>query len=223
MFRNVTDLTFDAYVRDLMLKFGASPQAYTAMWAKPSSESSMRCTEKNFPNPNKKPLLQLCEDIMKAQLHPGAAMELLHSDFVQHVSAQITWDSIPTTAIRHKNETDTERVISLKNWLEYLFLNVATEVFFGAAITKVEPNLLENFASFDNDAWKFTYQMPAFVAKKVYKAKARLQLAFTKYAELPMEERSDASWLVKTLEAEMRAAGMENKDIGAYFLMLFWP
>lgn len=224
VFRNIADLTFDAYVRDLLLRVGISQTGFNAMWAKPSQDFvKARAAEKGFPNPNAKSLMHSSEDILKMQLHPGAELEVLEASLVGLIQEQIAWNEIPDSAVLNRNAQNSECVVSLKEWTKLCMLKAATKAFFGEALLKLDRTILQTFATFDDDSWKFTYKLPQFFAKDVHRANAKLQRAFTQYAELPLEEKSDACWLIKTLEAEMRAVGTPDSDIGAYFLLVFWP
>ncbi|KAF2478396.1 cytochrome P450 [Lindgomyces ingoldianus] len=224
VFRNIADLTFDAYVRDMMLRLGASQAGFQVMWTKPSPEFvEARAAQNGFPNPNFKPLIHACEDMFKVQLHPGPEMEVLRSRLIANILERLSWDGAPDAAILDQMGKGNVRTVSLSHWIKHSMLEAATKSFFGEAIFRVEPALLETFSSFDSNSWKFTYHLPRLFANQVYLDKEKLTSAFIRYAEMPLHERSDACWMVRTLETEMRAVGTGDKDIGAYFLMLFWP
>ena len=46
--------------------------------------------------------------------------------------------------------------------------------------------------------------------------------ALREYFMLPKEERKGEAWLVRNLEAEMRNVGIEEPDIAAFVMMIYW-
>ncbi|KAF2849144.1 cytochrome P450 [Plenodomus tracheiphilus IPT5] len=223
IFRNTSQITFDAYVEDMQLRFGASPGAVKAIWAKPQ-EFFLRDRLQNggFPNPHGKALAHVSEAIFKAQLYPGEKLNALSTNFLKIIIERADWKSISESVILERNRDDTERLVSLHRWTRDVLLYAATRAFFGEALFKLDPNVLDYFATFDEDSWQFTYQVPERFARKTYQAKAITQHVFDRYFDLPARERSDANWMILTLESEMRAIGIESRDISAYLLMIYW-
>lgn len=207
----------------MQLRFGASPAAVESMWLAPTEDFlEERKRKGGFPNPHAKPLGNMSELMFKSQLHPGNEMDKLTDTFLGIIHERMAWENIPDTMIMKRNNKDTERVVSLQRLVRYVLLYAATKAFFGEAIFKIDPKILDYFAAFDEDSWQFTYQVPAIFARKMFQAKTRAQQVFDRYFELPRNERSDASWLVTTLEDEMLAVGTKSKDISAYLMMLYW-
>ncbi|PSN72882.1 cytochrome P450 [Corynespora cassiicola Philippines] len=193
------------------------------MWTKPTQEYiRYRIKNQGFPNPHGKVLTHVSEAIFKAQLHPGARMENLSANLLRIIHQTAAWESIPDSVVQERNPKDTERVISLKNWTRYVLLYAVTSCFFGEVIFRVDPRILEYFMDFDEDSWQFTYQISRVFTQKMFRAKTRIQNVFNDYLDLSVTIRSDASWMVLTLESEMRAAGIGSKDISAYLMMLYW-
>ncbi|KAH9872385.1 hypothetical protein IAQ61_005220 [Plenodomus lingam] len=223
IFRNTTQLTFDAYVEDMQLRFGASPAAVKAIWAKPQDYFLQdRLKNGGFPNPHGKALAHVSEAIFKAQLYPGDKLNALSTKFLNTIMERANWESTSSSVILERNHNDTERLVSLHRWTRDVLLYAATRAFFGEALFKLDPNVLDHFAEFDEDSWQFTYQVPERFARKTYRAKATTQNVFDRYFDLPASERSDANWMILTLESEMRAIGIESRDISAYLLMIYW-
>ncbi|KAF1995244.1 cytochrome P450 [Amniculicola lignicola CBS 123094] len=222
-FQNPKDLTFDAYIEDMQLRFGGSQPAVKAIWTVPSPEDlEKRKNEGGYPNPHGRHLVHLSETIFKAQLHPGARLNKLSITFLGIIHDRMNWGSTPDSLIRGRNQTDTERIVSLKGLIQHALLYAATMSFFGQAIFRVDPKIMDYFAAFDEDSWQFTYQVPEFFSRKMIIAKRRAQRVFDEYFNLPQSERADSCWMVQTLEKEMLAAGTKSKDISAYLMMFYW-
>jgi hypothetical protein len=207
----------------MQLRFGASAEGVKASWQRPSQEFlEDRARNGGFPNPHGKPVVQVSQTIYNAQLHPGGHLEPLSKSILSLIHEKFDWRSTPDTLIVERNEKDTERVMSLHRWIQYALFYAVTKSFFGEAIFKIDPNILEYFAVFDQDSWQFTYQVPAMFARKMINAKNVAQKVFDKYIQLPASDRSDACWMIHAMESEMRAVGNTSKDISAYLMMFYW-
>ncbi len=97
-----------------------------------------------------------------------------------------------------------------------------TRAIFGERLLEIEPNLLEYFVRFDDNSWQLTYKLPHAFAKEMHSGKDKIIATFQQYFALPKKDRADATWIVHTLEREMRHLGLEEKDISSLFVMPFW-
>jgi hypothetical protein len=223
IFKHAKQLIFEPYVRDLHVQFGTSPAGLNVLWTKPTQEVvNARSESGGFPNPHAKNVHHVLESVIKAQLNPGAALEKLSVSFLGTIYDRMNWDTIPENLILEKLDSDSECVVSLQGFIRYVMLYSATKAFFGDTIFKIDPNILEYFADFDEDSWKFSYKVPPMFARKMLDAKAKTQNVLKQYFELPLAERDDASWMIKTMEAEMRAGGMGSTDIALVLMMIYW-
>lgn len=60
------------------------------------------------------------------------------------------------------------------------------------------------------------------MAKEVYVAKDKILATFEAYFAIPRDQRAGETWLVRTLETEMRKIEVPDHDITALFAMPFW-
>ena len=132
----------------------------------------------------------------------------------------LRWSAIPEF-IGGRDEGG-EKVISLSLWVQHTLMESTTRALFGETLQKVEPNVVQALARYDEDSWKFTYQIPAAFSRSMLSAKAVVQDAIFQYFELPLSERADACWMVTSMEAEMRALGATSKDVSASMMLLYW-
>ncbi|KAI4198740.1 MAG: hypothetical protein LQ348_001988 [Seirophora lacunosa] len=172
------------------------------------------------PKSAKKSLLRLCETLYHQALHPGAKLETLQENFLGNIYKSLTWESMTSTVILSSDSTH-YRTVSLLNWTREVLLDGATKAFFGNRLIEPEPNLYENFAYFDDNSWKFTYKVPRLWSSDIYAAKKTAQDAMEAYFNLPKEQRPGATWLIQSLEAEMRARSIGESDIAAILMMTF--
>lgn len=218
VFKNIEQLTFDDYIEDMMLHFGASKAAVHTMFAAP--EKADQTPTGLQPNPLHKSLIHLSESFYRQQLHPGKKLDILQDTFLGNIHNSLGWDSLPAKAIMSSRAED--RTGSLLAWTREVLLDGATRAFFGDRLVELEPKLFESFFYFDDNSWKLTYRIPRPWSNDMYAAKQTAQDAMEAYFKLPKEQRPGATWLVQTLETEMKARGIGESDIAALLMMIFW-
>jgi hypothetical protein len=217
LYRRTDTLTFDAYITDTMSNMGATPEATRRMWQSPQSSSRSL-----FANPKNEPLAHLSFSIFQHQLHPGKPMDQLETVLLERIDNLISWQGLNQAAGAVLARGGAAWTVSLLQWTTSVMLRSATDAFFGAALLKIDPNMLEDYAYFDKHSWKLIYKIPPPWSSGMRRARDRVRSTFTSYFSLPVEERSDACWMVKALEAEMRACGIGPTDIGAYLMSIYW-
>ena len=67
-----------------------------------------------------------------------------------------------------------------------------------------------------------TYRYPPFLARKMYAGKDSNTATFTRYFQLPSDDRADACYYVRSLEARQREAGMKDRDIAISAQLFYW-
>lgn len=92
---------------------------------------------------------------------------------------------------------------------------------FGDAIFEVAPNVLDDFWTFNLEAWKMHSKYPRFAAPRLFEAKDRSVKAFADYLSLPRDQRPGTCWLVEQLEMDMEELGItEMPQCGAMLFSL---
>ncbi|PSN59697.1 cytochrome P450 [Corynespora cassiicola Philippines] len=216
LYRRTNELTFDSYITDTMSNMGASLDATRRMWQTPQSNAKTQ-----FTNPKNEPLAHLSLSIFQHQLHPGKLMEEIEVVLLDCVNNTLSWEELQRTAKAIVTPGEPS-IVSLLEWTASVMLKSATKAFFGEALLKIDPNMLEEYSYFDKHSWKLIYKIPPPWSNGMLKARDKVNNAFTRYFELPVEERSDACWMVKALEVEMKACGIGPRDIGAYLMSIYW-
>jgi len=218
VYRRTEDLTFDAYITDTMTNMGASPDATRRMWEIPQQNSKTA----RFANPKNEPLAHLSLTIFQHGLHPGKPMEELETVLLDRINRMMSWDELQRTSKAIVVLGEKTSKVSLLEWTTSVMLKSATGVFFGKALLKIDPNMLDEYSYFDKHSWKLIYKIPPPWSTGMRKARDSVRETFSQYFSLPIEERSDACWMVRTLEGEMRACGIGSTDIGAYLMSIYW-
>ena len=218
--RNTKELTFHEAMQNLMFQFGATSSGVRAMWNLPSTH--LGPSHDLQPSSRGKPLAHLAEDWLKIQLQSTSHLRVIQAVFLGFIHQNSTWRNLPGEAILSANLNPSQRKISLLKWIRQTIIEGATIAFFGPALLEIDATFVETFTKFDDTIWKLIYRIPKPWSNDTLAARRRLQQSMISYLRLPRQQRTGESWLVKTLETEMRARDIEVEDIATYLLMLNW-
>lgn len=219
IYRNTEELTIDTHIRQTLISLGASPFAVDK-WipqrpSKIHSNHAMECSEASLSE-----FTHLGSRICQQQLLPGKELDDLQKVFMSNIHEYLHWRSIPPK-ITFVSSTQT-KTISLLGWCREVLLESSTRAFFGVQLTEVNPGLFDSFYNFDSCSWKLHYGYPRFLSAELYAARDTIIEALTAYYRLPKAKRRDAAFVVNRLEDEMRLLDIEDKDIAAMTMPLFW-
>ncbi|KAI3401886.1 hypothetical protein diail_6445 [Diaporthe ilicicola] len=145
-------------------------------------------------------------DDFKFQMHPGDRLKSVEGRFLGNIDRLMNWESISGASLLRS--TEHSKTVSMWNWCWIVLSEAATQAFFGDAIFQVAPNVLDEFWTFNLEAWKMHSKYPRFAAPAAFKAKDRSVKAFSDYLSLPKEQRSGACWLVEQLELGIEEMGI---------------
>ncbi|KAH8654972.1 cytochrome P450 [Tricladium varicosporioides] len=222
MSSNTHELVFDAYVKDMMASMGATPDGITKMWEPRPPYTKVDDHDHRYSNPRGKPLGQISEEIFRKQLHPGIYLTHLQTKFLTSIHRALTWERLSAPGKTVLSSSFGEHTVSLLQWTQATLLKGATDAFFGTALLRDNPNLLDNFSEFDERSWQLSYKIPKPFSNEMQVAKQSSLDALTTYFKLPASERPGACWLVQTMEIEMRAAEISEYDMAANLMMAYW-
>ena len=162
-----------------------------------------------------KALIHAGEDFYRTQLLPGPRFESFWPDTLSRLDPVLTPDRYLKGAARSQR-------LSLLDLCKDVLLGPVLAAFFGNALLEHHPDIINTFLAFDDVGWKINYKIPQPFSKDTHLAKDSLIAAVVDYLKLAKDKRSDACWLVQTLEAEMRQAGMPDRDIAALEVSVIW-
>lgn len=206
-YKNADTLTFDGFIKDLYTSFGMSKEGIQKMWQSPSSELP-KATSREY---------HLGQGIHREQLHHGDHLEDLTEVFSKEIERSVAWENIPGTSPAQMN-----KVLPLQDWCAMVLGNATIQAFFGDALLKLEPRLLEYFYAFDSESWKLIFKLPPIFASRMHAAKGKSKDAYLRYVKLPMDKRPGICYYLRTIEAKQREAGMNDRDIAIATQMFFW-
>ena len=210
IYENTKTLTFDEYVRDVMKSIGISDDGIEKLWKPPSGIGNDRLH---------KALAHAGEDYYREQLLPDPQLDILWEQDLSDIASSIHWDHLPGARY---NRAETSRSLSLLDWTIDVLLKSVVQGFLGDRLLQMDLQLLQNFAAFDKESWKLTCKLPRGVAKDMYEAKDKMVRLVKAYLQLPQNQRSEATWLIKKLEVEAGKANIDVQDLAAMITSLAW-
>lgn len=217
-YRNVTTLSWEAYLTDLLIAFGLDSSALIKVWRKPAVKA-LGSNERSV-NPLHKSLILLTEDLYKQQLLPGARLDVLGARFISLIDEDLRWQRLRGKYVLSSN--DERKHVSLFKFCEEFLVKAITRTMFDDLIYILEPNLTEHLLNFNDDVWMLIFHYPQFAAKRLYRAQRKILDALERYMRYPKESRAGESWLIETVMAQQMAAGVDEPNRAKMLLMIYW-
>lgn len=178
--------------------------------------------KKGFPNPQGEPLGVLTQTMHIHQLNPGQAnLAQIQERARVWIDGRIRFDHMIKACSYAASKSATHIELPLYRWVSDFFINLGQHVYFGETIEKNNPETSKEFYIFDELVWKLLYQYPSMLSQDMAVGRAGVVNALCRYLETPKDERSDAAWLIRSLEDEMRAIGVEQRDMAIVFFHLY--
>ena len=211
-YKNLTTLSFDDNVQEVMKNFGLSADGSEKMWRRDYNGI--------YPNPTKKSFAVLNYELNKTQLHPGSKLDNLTDKFMEYIEGFLKWESFPQRSLLQT--TSNWKRISLMALCQDILVDAGSRAIFGATLNNIQSDLAQYFLKFDENSWQLLYQVPPAFAKDMYAGKQKVINTLITYLGKPQEQRDDAAWIVKTMEMEMRQLDMRLEDMAVIFFVLYW-
>lgn len=204
VYRDTQKLDFDAFIKDVMTDFGCTKETLEKMFD---------------PTGKPKHWMDKTHDDFKLQMHPGDRLKRFETQFLGNIDRMMDFESISSRYVLAS--TRNSKTVSLWHWSWTVLSAAATQAVFGDAIFEVAPNGLDDFWTFNLEAWKIHSKYPRFAAPKAFSAMERGIRAFIDYLRLPRQQRPGACWLVEQLETGMEELGIsEPTQCGAMLFSL---
>lgn len=199
----------------MMRTSGSSEHVVVKMYEPADPEKAI------FPNPRNKPLAKLARDLHHHQLLPGKELDSLRGTFIEYFDKQLNLKHMQSHSYV-KSFTDNEVVLPLYLWSSDVMICGGQEAYFGPHLGKLEPNLTWDFLKFDDLTWQVLYQYPPFLARTMFRAKAKVIDGLERYFSLPEEERGGSSWFTPNMETEMRNLGFDTRQVAIMMMTIYW-
>ncbi|KAI1748748.1 putative cytochrome p450 [Xylaria castorea] len=205
VFKNTETLSFERFVQGLMRINGNNEHAIKAMYTPLSREKP------GFPNPQGESLGVLAQKMHIRQLNPGNK-ELIHlqQKVRNWIDSHLKLHIMSRFGNHPVKQGPTYIEVPLYQWTSELFVCLGQDVYFGEALKKINPGVPQAFMVFDELIWKMLYQYPRFLSRDMATGRTEVINALCRYLRTPIEERSDAAWLISAMETEMKEIGLET-------------
>ena len=200
-----------------MSEFGTSSSAIDKIFHVP---------DHGFPNPKGYKPLNVSQKAHQFQVQQtqGQELQALGDYIICFFQDKLKLENVPTTSLNTPTFKwpSISRATSLKAWTTELFIDAGQQAYFGDALAAIDPGLPQALIELDDLSWQVFYQYPRWLRPKVNRLSARIRRSLETYFELPLELRPAQAWFTQALEREYRDAGLDNKDIAAQMLFLYW-
>lgn len=195
-----------------MQQFGTSTAATDKILSPHSSEKSQA----------QKSVSQLAHDLQVKQTS-GDELKRLCEHIISFFQSNILLQGLrehitPTFYV----EDEGQQFISLKNWTSEVFINAGQNAYFGEELLKLDPELPQILMRMDELSWQAFYGYPWFLRRELNRMSQRVRQTLERYFQINPRERHAQAWFTRSLESHYRNIGLDDKDIAAQMLFLYW-
>ncbi|KAL8716831.1 MAG: hypothetical protein Q9225_005872 [Loekoesia sp. 1 TL-2023] len=204
-------------LNDLLVCFGVSGTVIPKLWQKPCDNKA----QNGYPKAaaaagrNLSPVHSTL-DLYKRQLLPGPKLDVLSKTLLGNIDDCLCWERLEALYVI------TENSISLKDFCAEFLVDVITRTLFGDRIYELEPELVEHFLDFNDDAWMLVFQVPQSAASKLSKARSKILKCFAAYTAASDDFKYGRAWLIENVMDEQKALDISDQDRAALLLMIYW-
>ncbi|WQF87990.1 Putative cytochrome P450 [Colletotrichum destructivum] len=200
--KETKSLTFDPIIRLILGEFGMAKESLDALF-----EPRQKYNNRNW--------MDRQHDIFRSQMHPTSDKgEALSTRILRNIDQSMQSSLLNDARLLPLVRTG-EKAVSLWKLCSHVLVDASTRAFWGDSLVHIAPDFVDNYLAFDAAYWKRDKSK-----KDANSCRQKNLIALEKWLRSPKAERSDASWLVKSLEQDYHAMGItDNAQIAAqYFL-----
>ncbi|KAI1807097.1 putative cytochrome p450 [Daldinia bambusicola] len=219
VYKSDDTLSFEMFVQDLFRSNGYSEHALGVTYAKLPKDKA------GFPNPQGVSFGSFVKQMHMHQLYPGANLQVLEDNFRNWFDQRLSLPELKRTCSRYSTVgTDGSVEMLLGQWCSDISIRSGEAAYFGDVLSRINPNLADDFLAFDDLGWQVLYQYPSFLSREMNAARTKVQRTFKEYLEVPQGQRiaGGAIWLINAMEDEARALGVGNEDIAVLLFNIYW-
>lgn len=218
VYRNSKTLTFEIFAQEILADLGCSPSAINSVYGIGHGGSEGFVKELGAKTPAKK-----TREMHHHQLFPGAGNLIndIGAVFISYFDKTMELQWLKKQFYASKPGKDAVTV-SLWDLNSDLFTNAAQEAYFGKKLRSINPDMAWTMLEYDDLAWQLMFKYPPFMSRKMHAAKDQSFDSLEQYFASPIEEREDTVWWTKAFEAEMRGAGLGNRDLAIMAMTIYW-
>lgn len=215
VFRQNETVSFEDFVQGLMRTNGNDEKIIKSVY------TALPTDKAGFPNPRGESLGVLAQRMHAHQLHPGENLVVLQKEVQKWLACHVNLEDIracPSATSHSVNSVD----VPLYQWCSEYFIQLGQDVYFGEMLAKIDPTLPSTFLVFDELIWKMLYQYPKTLSADMSNSRSRVIASLNKYFQVPQSKRTGgAAWLINAMEDEMRAIGVNGKNLAVVIFHLY--
>ncbi|KAI1479305.1 putative cytochrome p450 [Daldinia eschscholtzii] len=219
VYKSDDTLSFEMFVQDLFRSNGYSEQALKVTYAKLPKDKP------GFPNPQGVSFGSFVQQMHMHQLYPGKNLQVLEDNFRNWFDQSLSLPELKRTCSQYAAVgTDGSVEMLLGQWCSDISIRSGEAAYFGDVLSRINPNLANDFLVFDDLGWQVMYQYPSFLSREMNAARTKVQHTFREYLKVSQGQRSagGAIWLINAMEDEARALGVCNEDIAVLLFNIYW-
>ena len=206
-YRNSSTFSFDIFIKRLIRTCGTSKHVAERLYQDPLSSGA-----------HKESLGKAIHKFQVQQSSPGKNLEDISVVIVNYLDKALVLEKMATERAPKAKDV---LYLSLKRCCADFVIGASQLAYFGERLSEIDPNLAKTFVEFDSQSWQLLYHYPRLISKGMYAAKDRIIDDLTAYFETP-GERTDAAWVTRLLEREMRALGFTTREMGTLMMLQYW-
>lgn len=215
VYKNTETLSFEDFVQNLMRINGNDESIIRTIYY------PLPTTKDGFPNPFGESLGVLAQRMHAHQLQPGGNLDKLQRQVQGWLDCHVNLRDISTSPSAIAGQSASVE-IPLYQWCSEYFIQMGQDVYFGEILAQVDPELPANFLVFDELIWKMLYKYPGLMSGDMTVPRAKVIASLQKYFEVPQSQRHDgAAWLINAMEEEMRALGVDGRNLAVVMFHLY--
>jgi hypothetical protein len=212
VYRNTTTMVFDRVVQQLQRTFDISEKTMINAWALPISKENDRIQKiAGVPNPAGKSLGDLSMDFWKTQL-VGPEFRNIETVFTRNIT-KILAEQVALSEVSGAE-------INLLELSRDVIVGAGLRAFFGDKLLEMHPDFIAKYIAFDAESWKLWFKWP--FSNSMYANKKAVEDALQSWLEVPVQERGEMGYLVRTVEKTQVAIGTPLSDLARIMNLLIF-
>ena len=217
MYENSTSLSWDYYLKELLLSFGVNNSVLSENLRSPRTQQNGHTKKPNGVNVERKSLVTWTEDLYRQQFPPGPRYQKLSDSMLGLVDDALQWKKLPS------RYTVNEERIPLMDFCGNILIQATTRSLLGDLIHEVEPKFTPMMIDFNEEAWKLLmFPYPQTVAPRLYNAKNGIHKALYKYVQSSPESQTQLAWVIDEILEAKEAADISDADKASMIQTLLW-
>ena len=157
--------------------------------------------------------------VVHLELSPKVANEPIQNRFLAQMFEHTSWNKLPLDATVAVSEDSAW--MSLTDWIRRTFSEASVNAMFGEAVLRIDPKFLDHVLRFDDKSWMLFSDIPRPWSTSMWTAKDKIMYTMIKYFNIPRDQRSDASEMVKKMEHLLHENGFQVEDIAAFITLVY--